>query len=226
MVDFECRTTRRLGVYRLPRLSRSRCEYPGDRIHAYWRHDGGDDGRFERRRHLENSGDNKARCKCLGMVKHIICPKLPPETSPVNLRVDWPVDLADKNLCVEAQFVYSGINLDTNAPWTVENLSRPSFFQTRDVLCGPGPRLSEVLATDPEQFYLWRFAQGTPSSSTKGLEGILSPSPVFADVRAQSLDSRPSGLEFEEGGYRLARLIILRPSPSLKASISRASDLT
>ncbi len=86
------------------------------------------------------------------MVKYIVCPKLPPETSPVKLRVDWPADLADKNLCVEAQFVYTGINLDTTAPWRIENASRPNFYQTRDILSGPGPRQLEIVA--PDQLYL------------------------------------------------------------------------
>jgi hypothetical protein len=36
---------------------------------------------------------------------------------------------------------------------------------------------------------------------------------VFADIRSESLRSGPHGLEFEEGSYRLARLIILRPRP-------------
>jgi hypothetical protein len=145
------------------------------------------------------------------MVKQIVCPKLPPETSPVKLRVDWPADLANQDLCVEAQFVYSGINLDANSPWRVENPSRPNFYQTRDILCGPGPRQSEIVA--PDQLYLWRFAESRSSSSTKGSVGILVPNPVFVDVRSEILQSGPNGLEFGEGGYRLTRLIISRPRP-------------
>jgi hypothetical protein len=147
------------------------------------------------------------------VVKPIVCPKLPPETSPVTLRVDWPADLTDKDLCVEAQFVYSGINLDTTAPWKVENQSTSTFYQTRDILCGPGPRQSEILSPDPEAFYLWRFAEGTSSSAMKGSEGVVAPHAVLADVLSHNLQSGPNGLEFEEGSYRLARLIILRPRP-------------
>jgi hypothetical protein len=146
-----------------------------------------------------------------GVVKHIVCPKLPPETSPLKVRVDWPADLADKNLYVEAQFVYTGVNLDTTTPWSVENLSRPNFYQTREVLCGPGPRQSEIIA--PDQLYLWRFADGKSSSSTSGLNSTLVRNPVFGDIPSGILQSGPNGLEFEEGCYRLSRLIVLRPSP-------------
>ena len=143
------------------------------------------------------------------LVKYIVCPKLPPETSPVRLRVDWPADLADKNLCVEAQFVYTGINLDTTAPWRIENASRPNFYQTRDILSGPGPRQLEIDDAS-DQLYLWRFLDGKSSPATKESEGILRPNPVVADFRSETLQSGLNGIEFEDGGYRLARLIILR----------------
>jgi len=144
------------------------------------------------------------------VVTHVTCPKLPPETSPVKLLVDWPADLADKNLCVEAQFVYGGVNLDTRAPWRVENLGKPNFYQTRDFLCGPGPRLSAIDDAS-DKLYFWRFVEGKSTSTTKGSEGVLAPNSIFADILPETLRSGPNGLECDEGGYRLVRLIVLRP---------------
>jgi hypothetical protein len=149
-------------------------------------------------------------------LKFIVCPKVPPETSPVKIRVDWPADLAEKNLCVEAQFIYTGLNLDTSTPWRVENLNRSNFYQTRDILYGPGLRHSEIAYPehpDLRTFVFWRFTDGISSSSTKSWDGILTPIPVFVDIRSENFQSGSNGLEFEEGSYRLARLIILRPRP-------------
>jgi hypothetical protein len=147
------------------------------------------------------------------LVKAIVCPKAPPDLLPVSVGVDWPADLAGKDLRLVAQFHPTGISLEPPQRWMLHASGSDGgrIQQTRELVCGPGKTLSQIL--DGNSFYLWQITEGP-----QGRDYL--PNQVYADLRKEGVVSGSNAGTLEPGGYRLARLIVLRPIPLEKPPIN------
>jgi hypothetical protein len=123
------------------------------------------------------------------VTKLIVCPKKALEHVPVRVRCNWPADLENEALVVDASF-----NLD---PLFMEGTSWS--IGSRSVLCGPGAIVSDVL--DPGGLYLW--------ANASELKPTLRAAILTSRVRTISESAEP--LKWERGTYRLSQLIVLRP---------------
>ncbi len=157
------------------------------------------------------------------IVKSIICPKTPPDTGPVTLRVAWPDDLAAKNYMVEASFTHAGVTYQSPLHWTLG--PNPSYVwrSTRRVLSGL--RNGEIKQADLRMYqslYYWQFADMTGATVDFGSEKN-NPTHLFADLRTKyaHLEARAAALDL--GEYNLTGLAVLqsRPPHKLKAEGER-----
>jgi hypothetical protein len=139
----------------------------------------------------------------IGVAKTIICPREYSENIPVRIRVDWPAELADRNLHVAALFEFAGITYQAPLRWHLGPW--PGMGQVyqpvRNVLCRPGGKLAEL---DVSHFFLWRVVGKPDGSAPEG--------PVLADVSPGAVSTKSDVVEFAAGDYRLDRLIVLRPA--------------
>jgi len=133
------------------------------------------------------------------VAKTVICPRDVSEKIPVRLRVDWPVDLADNDLHVAAQFQFDGIAYQPSLRWTLGVVAGtrtdPATF--RNLLCRPGGKQAEIV--DGRYFFPWKVV------------GSKDPDSVFADLSSNSLSRTADTVDLAAGDYHLDRLIVLRP---------------
>ena len=133
------------------------------------------------------------------VVQAIVCPTLLPEQSPVKLRVQWPPDLAGKNLRVEATFVQKPTAFQPPVKWTVVNSAGDEL--SRSILYGPGTQQTTIGgATGLE---LWSIYED--SSTSHAVQR------VFGDMRCDSPRPPSDAAAIESGNFLLRRLILLRP---------------
>jgi len=134
------------------------------------------------------------------VAKTVVCPVEYSENIPVRLRVDWPVDLADKDLHIAAQFGFAGITSQPPLRWQLGSWQSQEPRFVRNILCRPGGKQAEI--GEDRSLRPWQV----------GLSGAgASGSSVFADLFSDSLSRTSDTVNFAAGDYRLNRLIVLRP---------------
>jgi hypothetical protein len=136
------------------------------------------------------------------VVKTVICPPNDAENIPVHVRVDWPADLASRDLEVAASFRFSGITYQPPLRW--QQTQWGQIAGVRNLLCGPGGKQAEIdRSADASQFFLWQLLPPEGDDTSTG--------PAFADLLPESLSPASETVNFAAGDYRLARLLVLRP---------------
>ncbi|MFI5458609.1 MAG: hypothetical protein ACHRXM_24515 [Isosphaerales bacterium] len=134
------------------------------------------------------------------VAKTVICPQEYSENIPVRLRVDWPVDLANQDLHVAAQFGFAGITYQPALRWRLGPWQSQETHPVRNILCRPGGKQAEIVKES--NFRPWQVGFQN---------GGVSDSPVFADLFSDSLSRTADAVDLAAGDYRLDRLIVLRP---------------
>jgi len=156
---------------------------------------------------LSKSWDNEHKWKCEGsinvlpgtkLLKPIVCPKPAPERvhRQVQLRVQWPADLADKDLQVLATFEQAPTTLQPPLKWSI--VDSAESLQTRSIMIGPGLKQIEIGGQTTHD--LWFRSQ-----SAQGFERLV------GDFRSPIARSEPAALAMEPGSFILRRLIVLQP---------------
>jgi hypothetical protein len=160
--------------------------------------------------------------------KRVVCPKVPLRRVPVRVRPAWPADLAKENLALYASFTLDEIR-QGDVSWTISDVGLSALQSgsvqfprglragmaapaMRSILCGPGTTMAQVRPAR-DAVYLWtsngfavRWIRAEVSS--RDLREIKEPS---------------EAIEFEQGTYRLRRLLVLRPRPAADARAGRRS---
>jgi hypothetical protein len=127
--------------------------------------------------------------------KVIVCPKTPSVQVAVKPRVEWPADLADKNLLVEADFAHEGWTYQAPLHWSVGGF-------LWNVLCGPAKEQVRRLDGGP---LLWRLAPAEVERARLEL--------IYADALQLSPDQpEADSIALEPGTYQLRSLVILKPT--------------
>jgi hypothetical protein len=157
------------------------------------------------------------------IVKSIVCPKAPPDTGPVTLRVAWPADLAAKGYLLEASFAHAGVSYQAPLHWKLGPNLNVSSSVTRSILCGP--REGEIRRTDlgkGPNFYFWEFADPIKGVVDLGREKS-NPTNLFADLRTTGAHIELSAAQLEAGSYYLSGLVVMRSRPphQLKTAAER-----
>jgi hypothetical protein len=166
---------------------------------------------------LSKAWDNDHKWKCEGninvlpgtkLVKTIVCPKPAPEQvqCQVQLRVQWPADLADKDLRVLATFEQAPTTLQPPLKWSI--VDSAESLQTRSVMIGPG--LKQIEIGGQTTLNLWCAAQ-----TTQDFERF------FGDFRSPSVQSEPVAIGIQAGTFFLRRLIVLKPRTQPKKAMNR-----
>jgi hypothetical protein len=147
------------------------------------------------------------------IAKSIVCPKSPPETEPVTIRVAWPADLAAKEYLIEASFTHAGASYRAPLHWTLGPNPNVSWGLTRPILCGP--REGEIRRTDLGRgptFYYWQFSDPLKGMVDLGREKS-NPNNLFADLRHNDAHLELSAAVLEVGKYNLHGLVVMRSRP-------------
>jgi hypothetical protein len=151
--------------------------------------------------------------------KSIVCPRVPPEKVPVQIKCALPPDLETQGLFIYAPFTFSQRTLDPGLPWNLEEIGAPQIPKgingiggglqgiggglqyhsvTRSVFCGAGGWPSTEIVNSGG-LHLWK----TEHSER-----------VFGDILESELrEPLPSEqkVRWEPGTYRLAELMVVRP---------------
>jgi len=147
------------------------------------------------------------------ITKSIICPKAPPETGPVTLRVAWPADLAAKQYLVEASITHQGITYQTPLHWTLGHMGNNGWPSTRRILCELREGQIKQADLGPYQtFYYWQFANPTGVAVDFGSEK-RDPTQLFADLCTKSVRLDATAAKLDVGNYNLNGLVFLRSRP-------------
>jgi hypothetical protein len=138
------------------------------------------------------------------VVKSIICPKAPPDFVSLRLNVDWPPDLAGKNLCVYTQAEYAGIRFEPPSQWTLSFNSNmgSGLLESKRILSGPEKRQAELRE---DSWQLWRVRD--PKTFDDGRDSDQIYATLINPPRA---DSAKELIAFAPGTYRLLHLTVLR----------------
>ncbi len=147
------------------------------------------------------------------IVKSIICPKAPPGTGPVTLRVAWPADLAAKEYLVEASFTHAGVTYQAPLHWTLGLNPNFTWGSSRFILCGS--REGEIKQADlrlDQRLYYWHFANPITGDVDFGSEKT-NPTHLFADLRNKYARLEATAAKLDVGNYNLTGLVVLRSRP-------------
>jgi hypothetical protein len=158
---------------------------------------------------LSRSWDEGRTWTCQGKInvlpatkvtKTIVCPRPQTATAGVKLRVQWPADLAEKNLRIEVKFVQTPTEFQPPLKWKV--VGSLGLDRLRTILCGPGPE--QVAIGGTTKLDLWTII---------GLETLdhLEAQPVFGDLHRERVRSESDAVAMELGSYVPESLIALRP---------------
>ena len=124
------------------------------------------------------------------VAKSIVCPKSQTDYFPVQISVNWPSDLRDKNLAIAARIEHAGMTFSASLKWL--------FSEDEDILCGPKSSFARI--ADPYHFYLWR--KGPPRIKSH----------IYVNIQTiNSYKGRPV-VELPEGEYHLIGLLVMRPA--------------
>jgi hypothetical protein len=127
--------------------------------------------------------------------KVIVCPKASSVQVAVKPRVEWPADLAGKDLLVEADFGHEGWTYQAPLHWSVGGF-------LWNVLCGPAKEQVRRLNGGP---LLWRLAPAEVERARS--------EPTYADALELSPDQpEADSIALEPGTYQLRSLVILKPT--------------
>jgi len=162
---------------------------------------------------LSRSLDDQHIWKCHGNInvlpgtsiaKTIVCPGPRQPQSRVRLRVEWPADLAGKDLRMAVTFVQTPSTIQPSLKWRV--IDSLGFDRCRTIVFGPGMKQSEIGgATKLELWYVVNSdAFGSPYSQG-GTER------VFGDFHSQNVRPESDAVAMELGSFLPRRLIVLRP---------------
>jgi hypothetical protein len=141
--------------------------------------------------------------------KSIVCPKVPPETVPVQIKCVWPPDLETAGLFLYAPFTFVNRSFDREFPWTWNEIVND--------------KMPEALASSPQLLpvtrSILRGTIGTNSFEIVDLAGLhLWKAPkaqeVFGDILDRDLREQVAGdeeLKWEPGTYCFPELMVVRP---------------
>jgi hypothetical protein len=164
--------------------------------------------------------------------RQIICPRSPADVASVHLKIDWPSDLANKDLRAVALFEHAGIFYQRPLWWGLSN-SKQMGWQQRQFVVSSRSQKTNIGIEFP---YTWRF----PTEKEKkvlpsqmftfqpvqpGEETCSNPDQLFAFFPQDSTSPGPERVEFEVGEYSLERLLILQPRPETKPVFGKESSL-
>jgi hypothetical protein len=170
------------------------------------------DWKFE----LSHPRDEQYTWRCRGslnvlpgtkIARTIVCPVPVPEAASVRLNVQWPADLAAKNLGVEATFVPVPLTFQPPLKWAAQDMY--SSERRCRLLYGPEANRAEIGGS--AELNLWCHYTGYGRSEAG--------TPVFADLRSQGDRPGSDSIAMERGGYVLRRLIVLRPVARQNAKV-------
>jgi hypothetical protein len=131
--------------------------------------------------------------------KTIICPKQQRSSVILRPKVDWPADLAGKNLVLCAQIQHMGLTYQAPLTWTTGGFIWDVFI---------GPEAGQAHRFNGLTMFFWQLAAPEPKDAD------ASP-PVFAEVRGwDTAKAVAEASGWVRGGYRLTRLVVLQPLPS------------
>jgi hypothetical protein len=157
---------------------------------------------------LSLSCDDQSAWRCAGsinvspgtkVIKTIVCPKTRSDRAAVQLRVEWPADLAEKEFGVLATFVRAPIVFQPSVQWRLTDSDGLDRFTK--LLLGPRNYQSEI--GEGIELELW--------SSSDGLDGSPGSNRVFADAHSLKALPRPETSDLELGSYALHQLIVVAP---------------
>jgi hypothetical protein len=163
--------------------------------------------------------------------KQIICPKVPPELVSVHIKIDWPSDLADKDLYAVGLFECHGPRYQPPRRWGLWNAKQMEWQRRQVVIGSPSNQRSIEIPRKENLYqspYVWRFpTQGEKEQSIGrmlypqpdlGPECSTDPDQLFANIPADSIPQSPDRIDFEMGEYSLERLLILQPHADPKTA--------
>jgi hypothetical protein len=133
------------------------------------------------------------------VVKPIVCPGPQTARCEVKFRVQWPADLAAKDLRVQATFVQAPTVFQSPLKWNVVNSS--GDHEHVALLCGPGLKLIELDGST--KLDLWHHYESASEA--------LSAQRVFGDWRSHPVRSESDVAAMDKGSFVLRRLIVLQP---------------
>ena len=157
---------------------------------------------------LSKTSDERRTWKCRGYLnvlpgagiqKTIVCPGQPAIQFGVNLRVQWPADLAHKDLRLQATFVQAPTTFQPSLKWTAIDAS--GNRGSRTILCGPGDKQIEIGGAT--SLTLWHFY--VESHKSRRVQR------VFGDLCFQRGQSQSDAVAMETGSFLPQCLVVLRP---------------
>jgi len=149
------------------------------------------------------------------VVKSIVCPKAPPDTAPVTLRVTWPDDLAAKNYMVEASFTHSGVTYQAPLQWTLGPNPNYALSSGRSLLCGPRDgKIKQADLRFRQTLYYWQFADAAQGGMVDFGSEKINRTHLFADLQTKYARLEASAAKLDVGDYNLTGLATLRARPA------------
>ncbi len=137
------------------------------------------------------------------VVKSIVCPKAPPDLLSLRLKVDWPPDLAGKELCVYAEIEQHGITYQPPSRWMP--LAGTGGTPLKLILSGPGTRQTEV---KQESLEFWKVDGQQVNVYERD------PNQIYATLKMKAVAaSAKDAIEIEPGMFSVLNLAVLRRRP-------------
>lgn len=160
--------------------------------------------------------------------KTIVCPKVPPDDVSVRVKLLWPKDVNVPDLRILAGFEHQGFTFQPPIHWELNSYGYTSAYAygTPDqYILMESQGIGDELY-DPLQVRFWAFPNGRPSFNVGSARARTSAENqsqfIFADVLDPVATKGPKTelKRWMPGTYRMAQLVIIRPSEDEKATFA------
>jgi hypothetical protein len=151
--------------------------------------------------------------------KAIICPRIPPIEPALKIQIDWPPDLAGKDLTALAVFRHKGFHYQPPLHWSLGPGPGSGWWSNR--ACFVTENEKRAAEVNVNGYYYWRLA----NTSETGMEVAKSPganlirqNQVYLDVAGLDLSRAPMPITWHEGAYDMVMIAVVKPTKNLAPS--------
>jgi hypothetical protein len=144
--------------------------------------------------------------------KAIICPRIDSTQPTLTVQIDWPAELAGKNLAALALFHHKGFVYQPPIQWTLEWANRAVLLPEK------GTPNDDIRMYG---FYFWRLANSseTGMEASKSLAaGPYTPDQVYLEVQGLDRLQEPKSMPWHEGAYQLVTIAVVKTIKNLPPS--------
>jgi hypothetical protein len=151
--------------------------------------------------------------------KAIICPRISSKQPSLTVHIDWPADLAGKDLAALAAFHHKGFVYQPPLQWNLSTSPFGGWWSNRTCFVRePGNRTADIAMNG---FYFWRLATESESgmAQEKGSAGnLFRQNQVYLDLPGFDPAHALKAMPWHEGAYEMVQIAVAKPTRNLTPS--------